>query len=954
MLRVIRIEFADRYEELPMSTHCVVLRRWLCLGGGWLCSGLLFPVLLAAAEGPDYLQEIQPIFQKYCNGCHNDTDHEGNVSLESFASLQQGNSKGPNVLPGDPEGSRLLRLILGTAEPVMPPEGEKRPTDAEVALLREWIAAGAHGPVGNEPLPLKLIVPQIESRTDRRPVTAVDLSANGQWLAVARFGEVQLHRPTAAGWEPAHTLSDFPGKVTAVHFIGEGERLLTAAGIPGVGGVVNLWSVATGEKLLELRGHRDLIYDAELSPDGTTVASCSYDRDIILWDVATGQQRLKLSMHNGAVYDVAFSPDGRFLASASADDTCKVWRVADGERMDTLAQPLKEAYCVAFTPDGRRIVSGGADNNLRVWDFISTDRPRINPMPFARFAHEGAIVNLRFTRDGSRLISVAEDRTIKVWETRTYTELKLWDEQPSVPAGLSVAADGSALVVGRLDGSVEWYSLAGLANVSGQNSRQVNLVTAPPAMSEMHKVTENEPNNTAAEAQFVAIPCEITGKIEGVTHGVPDADCFRFQARAGEEWVLEVNAARSKSPLDSFLEVLTPDGERIEQVVLQAVRDSYFTFRGKDGMQSSDFRLFNWEEMELNEYLYASGEVVKLWLYPRGPDSGFLVYPGTGNRWAYFGTTSFSHALGEPCYIVQPHPPGTKLIPNGLPVFPIYYENDDDSRRQLGSDSRVYFTAPADGEYVVKIRDVRGFQSAAHTYQLTIRPRRPDFQVTLHNANLTVNAGAGKEFRVSVQRFDEFDGPVQIEIGGSLPPGFSVTSPIVIEPGQIEAYGVLSAAADAPAPTAENQALTKLTASATIGGEVVRHEVNSLGEIKLAAAAKVLPRIVAADGSMPESGPLEVTIRPGETIRLRVQVERHGFSGEVKFGNEFSGRNLPHGSYVDNIGLNGLMLLADQNEREFFITAANWLPEQERMFHLVTDVEGGQATNPVRLKVVAP
>ena len=43
-------------------------------------------------------------------------------------------------------------------------------------------------------------------------------------------------------------------------------------------------------------------------------------------------------------------------------------------------------------------------------------------------------------------------------------------------------------------------------------------------------------------------------------------------AKAGEEWVFEVNAARSSSKLDSFLEVLDSQGRRIPRVVLQAVR----------------------------------------------------------------------------------------------------------------------------------------------------------------------------------------------------------------------------------------------------------------------------------------------------------------------------------------------------------------------------------------------
>ncbi|MEZ6145857.1 MAG: hypothetical protein R3B91_10675 [Planctomycetaceae bacterium] len=99
-------------------------------------------------------------------------------------------------------------------------------------------------------------------------------------------------------------------------------------------------------------------------------------------------------------------------------------------------------------------------------------------------------------------------------------------------------------------------------------------------------------------------------------------------------------------------------------------------------------------------------------------------------------------------------------------------------------------------------------------------------------------------------------------------------------------------------------------------------------------------------------GPLEFAITPGETIMLQVVIERHGEDGEVSFGKEFSGRNLPHGVYVDNIGLNGLLLLSGQSERKIFITADEGVPEQTRMFHLSTDAGGGHATRPVILHVI--
>ena len=92
-------------------------------------------------------------------------------------------------------------------------------------------------------------------------------------------------------------------------------------------------------------------------------------------------------------------------------------------------------------------------------------------------------------------------------------------------------------------------------------------------------------------------------------------------------------------------------------------------------------------------------------------------------------------------YVVEPHRPGENIIPNGLPVYTLYYENDDDGWRMLGADSRVAFTAPADGDYLVRVSDVRGMGGDDYKYQLTVRPSRPDFEVKMTAKDLTINAG---------------------------------------------------------------------------------------------------------------------------------------------------------------------------------------------------------------------
>ncbi len=99
----------------------------------------------------------------------------------------------------------------------------------------------------------------------------------------------------------------------ALHFTPDGQRLVTASGVAGLGGVAAIWNVADGSLIRQFEGHRDILYDAELSPDGKTLATCSYDKMIQIWEAASGKPLRTLEGHTGAVYDVAFSPDGRFL-----------------------------------------------------------------------------------------------------------------------------------------------------------------------------------------------------------------------------------------------------------------------------------------------------------------------------------------------------------------------------------------------------------------------------------------------------------------------------------------------------------------------------------------------------------------------------------------------------------------------------------------------------------------
>jgi hypothetical protein len=99
---------------------------------------------------------------------------------------------------------------------------------------------------------------------------------------------------------------------------------------------------------------------------------------------------------------------------------------------------------------------------------------------------------------------------------------------------------------------------------------------------------------------------------------------------------------------------------------------------------------------------------------------------------------------------------------------------------------------------------------------------------------------------------------------------------------------------------------------------------------------------------------IEIVVIPGTTTSAKLRIERNGQQGPVAFGNEDCGRNLPHGVFVDNIGLNGLLLPDGQTEREFFITVAPWVKPQVRYFHLRSQSAGNPTSKPIKIRIATP
>ncbi len=119
--------------------------RGICCGLMLWSAGLTVgPVLAESPTTIVFNQQIRPLLSDRCFQCHGPDEkrRETDLRLDTFEGATQSGA----IVPGNPEASEILRRILShdPDEQMPPPSAKKRAfTRAEIALLTEWIKAGA-------------------------------------------------------------------------------------------------------------------------------------------------------------------------------------------------------------------------------------------------------------------------------------------------------------------------------------------------------------------------------------------------------------------------------------------------------------------------------------------------------------------------------------------------------------------------------------------------------------------------------------------------------------------------------------------------------------------------------------------------------------------------------------------------------------------------------------------
>jgi WD40 repeat protein len=415
-------------------------------------------------------------------------------------------------------------------------------------------------------------------------VQSIAFSPDSRRLAAASYDhDVTVWDVTAKNPKPK-SLRDHTDSVYAVVFSPDGRLIASAGGDR----TVKVWSAATGKRLFTLSESTAEAYALAFRPDGGQIAAGGADKQLRTWNVTVSGGKLVKSAfaHNGAILAVAYSRDGLSIVTAGEDNAVKRWDSSTLVEKKVYPKLPDWPQGIALSPDGKLLAVGCQNGQLALYD-VSTGRLVREPLrgtPVAAVSKEAPLTtaipgrkmgdnkqrrpvnNGGVTLVAASLGDIAPRGAVRGGTVRfTLFGGKIADasrvvfDDPTISAKIVTPADPNQDIL-RVDAALNAGARLGIHQVFVQ-SPHGTTGAVPFAVGGWPEVAQVEPNNTPESGQRISFPCTVVGALD--TPG--DVDCFRFDAKAGQELVFEVVAQQLRSRLQPVVALMDGAGTTLAE-----------------------------------------------------------------------------------------------------------------------------------------------------------------------------------------------------------------------------------------------------------------------------------------------------------------------------------------------------------------------------------------------------
>jgi len=275
--------------------------------------------------------------------------------------------------------------------------------------------------------------------------------------------------------------------VQVCHFSPDGKKICSLSENEKT---LRFWCAETGDKIIDIEGHKGEIKDFDFSPDGKKLVSASADNTLKIWETEKYQEIKSFELHCDKVLSCSFSRDGEMVISLASDDITEggggeeiiLWDIETGKAVDcfgdrieyyveeltdsiglsksstsTFSHNKRETeedlpgpgiYCCCLSNDNSFVVTTCYEKKAKIWNADTCEK--VNVLK----EHKDSIRSISFSPDGILVATGSADKTVKVWNKSSKKSIWTFKGHKGILNSCIFSPDGKQIATASDDYSI--------------------------------------------------------------------------------------------------------------------------------------------------------------------------------------------------------------------------------------------------------------------------------------------------------------------------------------------------------------------------------------------------------------------------------------------------------------------------------------------------------------------